>query len=269
MAGGSYAERGVKTAAALRGVGCTLPIEFWHLPGEAPVSSDLGVARESGPLHNGWALKPYAVMFARFNEVLLLDAGLGIEADPTPLFDIPAYETGALFWHDRLAIRETAPIWAALDLPPRQIQSLDSGQVVIDKRKNSAALDKVAEMNVDAAKFHELLYGDKDTWLFGWLATSGTYAVCPHDPQYAGDGSWRQLDWDGKLLFQHNPSFSAGGANKPGLSGHTYRQTGPVEAPTTAGLAKQALGGIASGGRNVDRTTPLEQRRDRYGRLRK
>lgn len=266
MAGGSYIGCGVNTAAALRGVGCTLPVEFWHLKGEVAAVSGLGTSFNGGEHYNGWALKPYAVKHSAFDEVLLLDAGLGIEADPTPLFDTPAYETGALFWNDRLAIRATAPVWTALDLKPRQMQSLDSGQVIIDKRKNGAALDKVVAINADGAKTHSLLYGDKDTWLMGWLATKSPFSVCPFLPHYSHDGSWVQSDWNGALLFTHHPTFSAGAANKPGLSGDTYMATGPVEARHEAGVAKPSAGGVAAAARKAD-TPPIEQRRDRHGRL--
>lgn len=266
VAGGLLLARAAQTESQLRAVGCSLPIEFWHLAGEQPASSD---SREVAA-RNGWAAKPYAVDNSVFDEVLLLDAGLNIERDPTPLFDLPEYERGALFWRDRLTIKASALIWKDMGLSPRDVQSFDSGQLVIDKRKNAASLAKVVEMNDAASKYHELLYGDKDTWLMGWLATGGTFAVCPVEPQYDVYGGWTQCDWAAKPMFHHAPSFSAGSPNKPGLSNATYKLKGtPVLRMTHSGIAKPELGGIAGGERTVDRVTPLAGRKDKNGRLRK
>jgi hypothetical protein len=103
--------------ALLRGkLGCTLPIEVWHLgpdemgPAMRSLLEDLGAqaidALEVAKRHQvqclgGWELKSYALMHSRFSEVLFLDADNVPVKDPSCLFERPEFqETGAIFWPD-------------------------------------------------------------------------------------------------------------------------------------------------------------------------
>ena len=101
----------------LRHVGCTLPIEVWHLgPEEIPdvvkpelkalnaACIDAYEVRKQHPARilKGWEVKPYAIIHSRFKEVLFLDADNVPAVNPEYLFDHPRYlETGAVFWPDR------------------------------------------------------------------------------------------------------------------------------------------------------------------------
>jgi len=118
----------------LRHLGCTLPIEVWHLgPAEMPgvwvdrlmpylghggairdayqVADQLdqaGLARRASPLMPiaatlyGWEAKLFALQWCNFEEVLLLDADQVPVRDPAFLFDEPEYlKHGAVFWPDR------------------------------------------------------------------------------------------------------------------------------------------------------------------------
>ena len=81
----------------LRHLGCTLPIELWHLgPAEMnatlrPLIEPLGVTcvdalevRKTHPCRilNGWELKPYSIIYSRFDDVLFLDADNVPVVDP-------------------------------------------------------------------------------------------------------------------------------------------------------------------------------------------
>ncbi|KAF8976527.1 hypothetical protein BGZ52_007853 [Haplosporangium bisporale] len=59
----------------------------------------------------GWAIKPFAMLASRFEEVILIGADVFFLRKPDELFDDPGYlATGALFFYDR-----TAPkIWATI-----------------------------------------------------------------------------------------------------------------------------------------------------------
>ena len=109
----------------LRHLGCTLPVELWHL-GPAEMSAHmqslvapLGVRcvdafalREKHPVRRlgGWELKCYALLHSAFAEVLLLDADNVPVANPAFLFDTPEYrQHGAVFWPDLAPSRDTAP----------------------------------------------------------------------------------------------------------------------------------------------------------------
>jgi hypothetical protein len=138
-----------------------------------------------------------------FREVLLLDADNLPVTDPAVLFDRPEYkETGALFWPDVLDIAATNPIWAECGLPVEQRPSWETGQAVIDKARHGRALMATLRLNEDADRFYKLIYGDKDTFLVGWLATGSGCTVIPHRPHLDRYFLF-QRDFDGAVLFQH------------------------------------------------------------------
>lgn len=197
---------------------CTLPIEVWHFgademsPAMATLLAELDVevvdalphiAAEAASVRDGWQLKPFAIQYSRFAEVLLLDADQVPVRDPAELFEWPEYhETGAVFWPDILELRETNPIWAALGLAPRRTVSLESGQVLVDKRRHWRALSVVGELNVEAERLYRMIYGDKDTFLIGWQLADAQFALVPHPP-FADERCLVQRDFTGAPLFQH------------------------------------------------------------------
>jgi hypothetical protein len=139
----------------LRHLGCTLPVEVWHLgPEEMPdawrrrlvplvggggdirdafaVARDLDAAypelRASpavplGAHLYGYESKLFALQWSRFAEVLSLDADNLPWRDPTFLFDEPAYlDTGAVFWPDgisalSLPFQPYRETWRAFGIP--------------------------------------------------------------------------------------------------------------------------------------------------------
>ena len=101
----------------LRRLGCTLPVELWYRgPSEMnahmlELMSAAGVVcvdayerarRDPVRRLDSWELKPFAIAYSGFEEVLYLDADNVPVQDPELLFDTAGYEeTGAVFWPDR------------------------------------------------------------------------------------------------------------------------------------------------------------------------
>jgi hypothetical protein len=208
----------VAIALLRRRLGCTLPIEVWHMgPDEigppmrglieelnAEVVDAFAVARRQ-PVERlgGWELKPYALMHSRFSEVLLLDADNVPVKDPVFLFDCAEYRgTGALFWPDIVRIAPDNPIWEISGLGYRKAPSFESGQMVIDKAKCWRALCLTQWMNQHSEAFYRVLHGDKDTFLIAWLLLGQPHHLMRHRPKLL-EGTMCQRDPDGDALFQH------------------------------------------------------------------
>ena len=106
------------TLKMLRRLGCTLPVEIWHLgkkecePRMRELTDPLGArwvdAEEVRQRHParclaGWELKAYALLHSPFKEVLLLDADNLPVINPEFLFDTPEFKrTGAILWPDQV-----------------------------------------------------------------------------------------------------------------------------------------------------------------------
>jgi hypothetical protein len=201
-----------------RTLGCTLPIELWHF-GPSKLSASMAAALEpfgvrlvdAGPraaeagveLHDGWQLKPFALQWSGFAEVLMLDADQVPVRDPRTLFDWPEYRAaGAVFWPDIVHLSAGNLIWSGLGLPAESTVSFESGQILVDKRRHWRALSIVLGLNEAAEQVCELVYGDKDTFLVGWALADAEHAVVPFPPLY-DEGCLIQRDFAGEPLFQH------------------------------------------------------------------
>lgn len=106
--------------------GCTLPIEVWHFgstemsPAMAALLAEMGVRlvdavpiirQTCARIEDGWQLKPFAILYSRFAEVLLLDADQVPVQNPAALFDWPEYRyAGAVFWPDILKLATDHPL---------------------------------------------------------------------------------------------------------------------------------------------------------------
>lgn len=207
---------------------CELPVEIWHLGpaemstgmrcmleslGAKTVDAHVVLSRRPARIADGWQLKPYALIMSGFREVLMLDADNVPAVDPTFLFDLPEFAaTGAIFWPDVLDISQANPIWRELGLPALQRTSFETGQMLIDKGRHSQALEIVLRLNEDADRYYKLVYGDKDTFLAGWLIADAQHLLIPHRP-FADRHVLYQRDLDGGVLFQHrtNGQWKYGG----------------------------------------------------------
>ncbi|KAJ6790033.1 hypothetical protein PWT90_05260 [Aphanocladium album] len=197
----------------VRDVGCTLPIEVMYLDDndmdvdlQAELDALDGVlVREIAPMVDdqgwkltGWALKPFAILFSSFREVIFVDADSLFFQDPEFLFEDEDYQkNGALFFKDRTLWPEWKRDWLK-DLLPRPISpkvlasrywrgesghQQESGVVVVDKWRHFIAMLMVCRMNGPERNgnkeqgivgVYDMVYGDKETFWLGWELVGDT-----------------------------------------------------------------------------------------------
>ncbi|KAF3025348.1 hypothetical protein E8E15_008939 [Penicillium rubens] len=217
-AGNSHASFLLATIPSFRLLGCDLPVEVMYL-GENDLSKEFrtkldalpGVATrdlsvmvdDEGWRLNGWAGKPFSILFSSFREVIFIDADSLFFVNPELLFDDPDYvRTGALFFRDRNILPESKKEWLQKILPKpisRSVQESrmwtgesghvqESGVVVVDKWMHFVALLLVCRMNgpdrdgngAGIVGTYDMVYGDKETFWLGWeLAGDTSYAFHP------------------------------------------------------------------------------------------
>ncbi|ORX72521.1 hypothetical protein BCR32DRAFT_211117 [Anaeromyces robustus] len=136
---------------------------------------------------SGWAIKPFAILASRFEEVILMDADVVYLRDPIELFeDIGYQKTGTLFFRDRTL--EPGPhdgsqwlkSWMKNPLPETKKlrywneltqHEMDSSTVVIHKTKNILGLLAVCKLNEKKIRqevIYKKVYGDKETFWMGF-----------------------------------------------------------------------------------------------------
>jgi hypothetical protein len=211
-------------AKMLRHVGCSLPIQFWHLANEIDdqmrsLVAPLGVAcidadalnrRRSRPYRilQGWELKSFAILHSPYREVLLVDADNIPVLDPSFLFQTPEFqEHGAIFWPDDVfPFGPNSPVWEIFEVPPRNEPQFESGQLVIDKRRTWRALNLAMHYNEHSDFYYRHVHGDKETFHLAFLRTNTPYAM-PSRPVHVSRRGARavffQHDFSGRRVFQH------------------------------------------------------------------
>lgn len=221
----------------LRHVGCTLPIELWHL-GPLEMSDAMralvapyGVTcvdglrvREDNPVRrlNGWELKPFAILHSRFEEVLFLDADNVPVVDPTFLLDCAEYRRcGAVFWPDFSPIERKSDIWEAAEVEYRYEPSFESGQIVVDKRRMWNELQLTMHYNEYSDFYYRYTGGDKDTFHLAWRRLDSPYALIPHHVHAMSNRVMNQHDFDGRVIFHHrnNAKWTLDLAANPRIAG--------------------------------------------------
>lgn len=210
----------------LRKLGCTLPVEVWHLgpeeidPGMRTILEGFGgvsvrdaTAIGEARVLRGWESKVHAILHSAFEEVLFLDADQVPVKDPSYLFDDPYYrKTGAILWPDLrnvlgLDIEAEAFRVAGLPVPgkrsmpshtrPADYRPVESGQILVDRRVRWKEL-LLAKHVCDHSEFwwrwetqrkgQNLVYGDKSAFYFAWERLGGQNKnyVMPKDPSWTG-----------------------------------------------------------------------------------
>eukprot|EP00158_Paraphelidium_tribonemae_P004365 Partr_v1_DN26716_c0_g1_i1_m9094 putative Mannosyltransferase putative len=184
----------------LRWMGCDLPVEVFYagdgdleighreklklIPGVKLVNLadfiDLELVRMEG-----WATKPFSLFASSFQEALLMDADVLFLRDPETLFYEPIYrDVGTMFYADRsIYWNDSYQKWLKTFLPePHSIKVLssrwwkgtslhemESGVVVLDKRKRFLGLLATVMINVDKVRkeVYSNSWGDKETFWIG------------------------------------------------------------------------------------------------------
>ncbi|KAJ0406980.1 hypothetical protein P43SY_005213 [Pythium insidiosum] len=210
----------------LRAVGCRLPIELWFRFDELSVEHVLlqHLIDVYGPIRSrvihderaqGFNVKVHAVYFSFAMR------------DPTPLFSSTLFQLhgGAIFWPDFwhpgntiFNVHAQSPVWEMLGLEPVDMLEQESGQVLIDRRRNRAALERLMFFATHRPNLFyklQLVWGDKDLFRLAWLHAGQPFyfhgtrlpgslgAVHPQRERFCGM-SMVQYDLDGKgILFVH------------------------------------------------------------------
>ncbi len=152
-------------------------------------------------------------MQSRFDEVLFLDADSFPRRDPEYLFHEPQYvKHGAVFWPDmwkwsadsnphvgEAAGKALLDAKFGVTLPDQQIES---GQMMFVKRKCQKALEAVGSLNRNSEDTYKVVFGDKDTFLIGFLQAQTDFLINPH-PCSPFRGGLLQRDLQGDPLFVH------------------------------------------------------------------
>ncbi|MGO8698727.1 MAG: glycosyltransferase family 9 protein [Limisphaerales bacterium] len=204
----------------LRRLGCSLPIQLWHL-GKKEMDSrmkallaPLGVecvdatrVRKKFPARilQGWELKPYALLHSPYREVLLLDADNVPVVNPEFLFSTPEFRaTGAIFWPDftQGAHKKAYAIWRSFGLRIPKEFEFESGQIVLDKERCWRALSLSWWINENSDFFYRHLHGDKETFHLAFRKLKTAYSLVPK-PIAPLPGVMCQHDFRGRRVFQH------------------------------------------------------------------
>jgi ADP-heptose:LPS heptosyltransferase len=224
----------------LRRLGCHLPIQLWHLGGEEiddtmrALVRPLGVTcidahkvRKIHPVRTlgGWQMKPYAILYSPFSEVLFLDADNVPCVNPEYLFESPEFEeTGAIFWPDHGQLERTQPIWKSCGLLRPEESEFESGQMLLDKKRCWQPLRLALWFNEHSDFYYQHLYGDKESFHLAFCKLRQRYSLVPH-PLHVLTGTMCQHDFQGRRVFQHrNTDKWELSLNNPRVDGFIYEQ---------------------------------------------
>ncbi|KXS09868.1 glycosyltransferase family 71 protein [Gonapodya prolifera JEL478] len=212
---------------SVRASGCTLPIEIMYGGDDdlSPDNRDKLLSFASGSegggdgydvvtrdvlslMDNsrvgawGWALKPFAVLFASFSEVLFMDSDVLWFANPDEVFaDAVFVETGTLFFTDRRTLFgisdasytfATSLLSSSLRPVPASLRSnnailartsthqQESGVLAVDKTRLTSLYGLLAACKLNSFperdEVYKLVFGDKETFWLGWEAAGASYA---------------------------------------------------------------------------------------------
>ena len=263
----------------LRHHGCTLPIEMWYKDQE--LSADhveymkrfgcvcLNVTQLAPfQIQHKFSLKVLSMYFSSFQELMFLDADNNVLADPTYLFDSPAYQTtGALFWPDFWVLNgRSAPCYQQFPYTKEQQQQQqqpkpnyfqqESGQLVVNKEKywrQIWCVFRILEHNLEHLFPAPYNFGDKDLFHVTFDACQCPYTFVQHrvkaiavsfvniQKKQVRTVAMGQSDVQGNLLFIHQNSAEWGDRpSQVAVQGHWWNivkeHTHPTQGSVEPGL---------------------------------
>jgi len=202
----------------LRNKGCNLPVSWFYLGDEMKPewiqlaeeipnvkTYDLGGTGDHKKDKGGWQSKIEAVIQSPFDEVLLLDADSFPIRNPEYLFEHPYYkETNAVLWPD---VWEWQPerlkfLNDKYNINLNGTRQIESGQAMFNKPNCMDALIAVRKLNQESAETYKIVYGDKDTFLIGFLQVNCSFKIVTTLPSCFQNGLF-QYDFNGNKLFSH------------------------------------------------------------------
>ncbi|KAG0234094.1 hypothetical protein BGW41_001231 [Actinomortierella wolfii] len=178
----------------------------------------------------GWAIKPYAILASRFEEVMFIDADAYFLQDPAVLFEDPGYlATGSLFFYDRTLfegwwtgpefLKKILPTMSSFPEKSRWFRLLssheqESGVVVVNKSKRFLGMLGTCKMNGKYERdliSYRVFHGDKETFWVGYEMIQEPYAFMRSYGGVIGElrendsksvcGAQLHLDYQGRPLW--------------------------------------------------------------------
>lgn len=162
----------------LRSYGSTLPAEIFHFSTETPANEHLDTLKslhavvrtvdgvdkaESQSRTKSFHIKGAALVQSSFDELLYLDSDSLPTENVESLFETKGFkELGAMFWSDYWKDSPENAIWRILGVQCRDEWTMESGQILIDKRRHLDALLLVEHMLQDWPFWFKISDGDKD-----------------------------------------------------------------------------------------------------------
>ncbi|KAI1990480.1 hypothetical protein LOZ53_001689 [Ophidiomyces ophidiicola] len=159
-----------------------------------------------------WAIKPFAVLASRFEQVMLMDSDSVLLQRPEVVFEKHNgfKETGALLFHDRLLFQNAFPErhawWEAqmkYSLPSKNFrlsrvhnekyaEEGESGMVVVNKSRLAVVMGLLhaAWQNTKEVRdrvTYRMGYGDKESWWFAFELCNTPYIFEPHYAAILGE----------------------------------------------------------------------------------
>eukprot|EP00842_Homolaphlyctis_polyrhiza_P004623 jgi/Hompol1/5161/HPOL_004188-RA len=201
-------------ATVVRKLGSKLPIELFYVGDEdlpkqyrdkleqidGLKTVDLKQFMDTkGPSINGWAVKPFSMLFSSFQEIIFLDADALFFQPPEVLFDWNIYkQTGSVFFMDRTLFGggDSAGRDFFLKMvpePSRYAQTTgrlfrklsqhegESGVIVWNKKRNLHAVLLTCVMNSEPHRKHvyKAYHGDKESYWIAHEALQMPYSWAP------------------------------------------------------------------------------------------
>lgn len=197
----------------LRRKRCSLPIEVWYMNDELSNDVKKALHKMNVVCKNAadfttekltrYALKPFSILNSSFSDVLYLDADNICMENPEDLFSLSEYEKfGAVFWPDFWETELSNPIWEIIGINPTNSPEQESGQLLINKEKCWKELNLCLFFNLKGNVYYHLLYGDKDTFRFAWLALKKEFFMVEKNVSICGYED-ENSDFHGVTMIQH------------------------------------------------------------------
>lgn len=152
-----------------------------------------------------WDIKPFAILFSSFKNVILMDADSIFMQNPEILLEDEGYKrTGAIFFRDRTLFPGDfeKSRWVSRLVPEphspslrtnriflgQSIYELEAGVVVMDKSRHFVGLLTICSINLPKSKEQIRLetYGEKETFWIGLELVEEVYEFFPQKPGSLG-----------------------------------------------------------------------------------
>ncbi len=255
VTGNKHAKLAAHLIKIVRILGCMLPIEIFYADAEdlnqewithydkqfnvKSVSLSSLIESKKLDIHS-WDLKPFALLFSSFEEVILFDADAVVLRDPMTLFEEAGYKSeGTVFFKDRIMgghTRHPLKPWFERSFPDlsdlarnstmyneKGHYELEAGLLVMNKAKHYVGILAASLLNLEpirSKELHEYSHGEKESYWFGLELVGESYYFVPTTAGTIGRehtredgtkmvcGKLAHFDREGRLLWFNNGILS-------------------------------------------------------------